>query len=502
MVRKILSSILVHTIVIFLYTGCKRYTPTTQTPELIVVIVIDQLNYSHLEKIVPSLDGGLRLLFDKGLVFSNFFHDHAITNTAPGHASISTGFYPAQHGIIDNYFYDYKRGKTVTSTTSYSGYDTASNLLKPTIGDLLKSRCKKCKVVSISPKTRAAIMLGGRKADLVAWYSRKKGYFTTNKSYRYRKLLKEVKAEKFFTSIWHISHFKNDLRTIDSHYHPETGNDHTNSRFISLYPGREFYSQLYNTALLDRLTLEAIEKVFKNHNLGQDSYPDILLVSLSSLDTVGHKYGPFTPEWLATVEELDSIIARIIETVQKNVKSFLFLLTSDHGVAELPYNKNGFRRIAPNTIVCLRKAATQYSDLFVSELNVSKEASLEDIRSLKNDLEKCEDVEKVWTVLDLNDNSEFGTLFRNSYYKLRSPSFVIQFEKGTVPVIEIATTHGSFYEYDRHVPLVVWTTGKTAQKVTARYASVDIAPTIAAILGLKNSKFAGKPISEVIEWLH
>jgi len=153
------------------------------TPRLILLIVVDQMRADYLERFRPLFTGGLARLLEEGVVLTDAHHFHAATETAPGHATLSTGVFPSRHGIIANGWFDRESGRDAYCCGDPDHGVSPRNLLAPGLGDLLKQTWPEARVYSASAKDRAAILMGGHEADGAWWYSRSNGDFVTSTWY-------------------------------------------------------------------------------------------------------------------------------------------------------------------------------------------------------------------------------------------------------------------------------------------------------------------------------
>jgi hypothetical protein len=164
--------------------ACRRPEPEpTGGPRLVLFLVVDQLAYDELERLQPRLTGGLARLLDEGVSFAAAEHRHALTNTAPGHATLATGLDPRHHGIVNNGWFDRRAGQRVYSAADEKGEPSPARLLAPTLGGWLKAVSRRSKVFAASGKDRAALLTAGREADGAFWYERDSGRFVGSAYY-------------------------------------------------------------------------------------------------------------------------------------------------------------------------------------------------------------------------------------------------------------------------------------------------------------------------------
>ena len=278
----------------------------------------------------------------------------------------------------------------------------------------------------------------------------------------------------------------------------------------------------FGNSILKDLAIE----IFKNEKLGQRENTDILTVSFSSTDYVGHQYGPHAAEIKDTYLRLDKDIEEILKMIDKKVgfKNSIIFITADHGVVSEP--KELLRRNIPagyfdemimkkevsdylNTIYGSGDWIKNYSNnhLFLNhDLIEEKNINMQEIqRKCAKFFLKYKWVKNTYTAIQLNENeyqNSFHSLVQRGYNQKRSGDVVVSLQTGWLKVYwrKGGTTHGSCFSYDTHVPLIFWggdiPQGQTDRKVNIR----DIAPTISNILGISYPNgCTGNPLSEITE---
>jgi len=337
---------------------CTQKTAGTedQRPRLAVVIVVDQMRADYLTRFASLYTGGLARLARSGTVFTNAYHNHAATETAVGHATISTGCYPARHGIVGNSWYDQELRKPVTAVgdsgcpvVGGSGKGGASphNLLRTTVGDWLKTFSPQSKVYSVALKDRSAILMGGRHPNGAYWYDRTTGDYVTSTYYE-DTLSSTVRAfddqrliDSFRTQGWRhlLPDTAYSLSHADSFVAESDGNHITFPHlFDSSVQPKEYYAAFYSTPFADQLTLKLAEKIANEFQLGRDSIPDLLWISCSAADAIGHIYGPDSQEaqdyYLRLDRYLDTFFTALDSAIGPDM--YVVVLTADHGAMTMP----------------------------------------------------------------------------------------------------------------------------------------------------------------------
>jgi len=332
-------------------------------PRLVVLCAVDQLARWVLDEALPFCgDGGFKRLQREGVTFANCAYLHGCTETGPGHATLGTGAPACAHGIAHNEWFDSATGKPLYCVSEPvpalpefpEGKDRGPGLLLvPTLGDLLKEHAAAAKVVSVSVKDRAAILMGGARADAVVWFEVATGRFVTNTRWG-RKApawLLAFDAGKPADALfgWNWDRCAPDAAydglVDDQHFempHPSSG---ARTLPVALTgkkgnetPGGPFYFELFLSPLGNVLTLQAAEAAVAGEQLGRDDVPDLLCVSFSATDLVGHMFGPESVEARDTVLRFDALLAQLLEFLDRDVGAgrYAFLLSADHGVGHTP----------------------------------------------------------------------------------------------------------------------------------------------------------------------
>jgi hypothetical protein len=349
-------------------------------PRLVVMVVVDQLVPEQLRRLAPHLEGGFGRFLQQGTVFWSATVDYANTETGPGHATIATGRYPKNHGIVANQYVDRERKQLVYCVGDASahpltgaGSDAATasvspaNLRGDALGDLLEAATPASMTVAIAGKDRSAVLLGGRKPDVAVWWDMRAGGFAT--STYYGEKLPEL------VGVWNAAWQE---RALGWEWTPELPGDPAaygtapddrpgeSARFGRTLPRRlpEDPAQLavavFATPLVDYFTLELAALAVDTLHLGRDDAVDFLGISLSGCDVVGHANGPDSVEvtdlLLRDDKELGRLFARLDELV--GAGRWVACLSSDHGVLDLPEALRargvGARRVPGSELQALR----------------------------------------------------------------------------------------------------------------------------------------------------
>jgi len=504
----------------WLSAGCARRAaepPPLKSPRLMLFLVVDQMRYDYVERMDPLFSGGLRRLLDEGISFTEAHHDHAVTNTAPGHATLATGRHPARSGIVGNYWIDREAEEWVYCVED-PHYGTApTNLLAPTLADWLRDRYPTARTFAVSGKDRGAVLVAGWHADGAFWYDRETGAIITSSYYREPEWLADFNDEDFpaqwFGRLWEPlpvdeeAARRADIEDLDEGPFGREFPHHVGGAGLS--PGEGFYGSFYSTPFLDRYVAHFARRLIEEESLGQDEIPDFLSVSFSALDTVGHDYGPNSPEVLDVLLRLDRVVGDLLDFVDRRVglENVLVSLTSDHGVVPLPELRRlrGLpgRRYDSRDVQCVQRAGRellgelgfdpwieQSTTLDVPEVEAEGREPAEVLREADRLLSRCPEVREVWTAEELSAlpaDEELGEVkrrYRNSFHPERSPHLYVQLDEYGLGLLGWMTTHGSVYHYDRRVPLVIRRPDGGFGRVVEPVRTVDLAPTLAQLLGV------------------
>jgi predicted AlkP superfamily pyrophosphatase or phosphodiesterase len=240
--------------------------------------------------------------------------------------------------------------------------------------------------------------------------------------------------------------------------------------------------------------------LIEQEGLGEDAFPDLLAVSFSALDYIGHSYGPNSPEALDTVLRLDRVIGDLLDRLDERLglENVVISLSSDHGVAEIPEYAGG-RRFWVEERSCLQRASRALDSRFgsadwlewdlVFDRKVLADMSIDLAKAegvLAEAIEACPGIEQVWTAAELSAgevDDQHGQLYARSFHAGRSEDLMIQVVPGSIKA-NIETSHGTPYDYDRRVPWLLRLPSAAPHQVDEPVFTVDVAPTIAEILGV------------------
>ena len=308
-----------------LFAGCRSQQPEDspatagatngEAPGLILVLVVDQLRADYLERYGHLFSGGFAHLERAGIRFSEAHHRHAVTHTAPGHATLATGTHPRHHGVVANWWVG-KGDRHMTAAVDDDQHDESPlRLLMPTLGDWLRRQTPLSKVYGISRKDRAAIFMSGPTANGAYWYDEETGELTTSSYWGdevpdwVREFNERRQIDDYFGRLWEPLPIAEEdlaelgLETVDMG--PlQNPFPHVAGRAL-LAPDEGFYDSLIDSPWLDEHLLRFARHTIEANELGRDASPDLLAVSLSALDSTGHSWGPDSREVLDHLLRLD-----------------------------------------------------------------------------------------------------------------------------------------------------------------------------------------------------
>ncbi len=482
----------------------------TGKPKLIVMIVVDQFRYDYLTRFRPAYKGGLEELLTKGAVFTNAQYIHYPTVTAVGHSTVLTGATPSLSGIIGNEWYDRDMKATVSSVSDpkekllgASGpASSPKRLLVSTLGDEMRTVDDKVKVIGISLKDRAAIMPSGHMANGAYWFDNKTGNF--------------VSSTFYFPGL------------------PGWVNDFNNSRLADKFAGQMWMGKTFAAAgevLNESLAaspwgnelIEAFaEKAVESEKLGQRGLTDLLTVSFSSNDYVGHAMGPDDPQVKDMAIRTDLLLRKFFAALNKSVgmKDVLIAFTADHGVAPLPelsqQRKMGGGRFPPKAIENGIQAALEakygpgnwvsasYETAVYLNLDLIREKKLDRAEVDAVAVEGARKIPHVFRAFSREqimngtlDDDRVWLRVKNGFYPARGEDIAVIQEPYWLFGAK-GTSHGTPFDYDTHVPMIFMGPGIKAGKYYAAVAVNDIAPTLATMMEVEiPSGSVGKVLAEI-----
>lgn len=492
-------------------------------PRLIVAISVDQYSADLFAQYRQHYTQGIGRLLT-GAVFPSGFQSHAATETCPGHSTLLTGVHPARTGIVANNWFDPKLGREVycaedeTNPRSSADKPVVSNrhLLAPTLGDLLKKKNPASLNVAVSAKDRAVVMMSGHTADAAYWIEGK-GFAT----YADRKLSAAAKAENAVLAST-IGAGAPALPMPDwcagvDHALPLGGFSIGTYRFpLAAGDAKGFV----NSPRVDEATTDMAVRLLDEMPLGRDAVPDVLSVSYSATDKVGHAFGTEGVEMCIQMNVVDHAIGRLLQALDARGLDYVVVLSADHGGIDAPERLRldgvpDAARLDPSlTAKALSESVSKATGLTVAsgslihgaggsgDIWIDGELKGEDrekaIAELVRELRANPQVSGVYTAQELaavkipSGHPQDWTQIERvaaSFNPAHAGDVLMMTRRavvpGTAPRPGYTATHGSPWDYDRRVPILFWRKGMTGFEQPQPVETVDIAPTLAALVGLE-----------------
>jgi predicted AlkP superfamily pyrophosphatase or phosphodiesterase len=503
-------------------------------PRLVVVIVIDQFRGDYLERYRNQFtDAGFRLFLDRGAYFSNCHYNYANTRTAPGHSTLFTGAYSNGHGIAANEWWDQKKKRMVTSVeddatklVGVTGDKTGAsprNLMADTLGDELKLATQgKARVFGVSLKDRASVLPAGFAGDAAYWIEPKTGEWVTSTYYRndlpkWVQDFNSTRTAKYWDREW-----KDEQGTVLRSTTRRQGNGNAKDNREKSEAG--FYQVVGSTPFGNEYEFEFAKELMTHENVGRGPATDLLSISLSPNDILGHQVGPDSPEMQQMALDLDQEIADFISFVGRQIglANVWIALSADHGISSLPDAVKKLRIPAAN--VEGAKLEEQLNSAITAKFSTGHAASYvkldyplawldqeafgavhvreRDAEVAVGEAMKQAGLRDYYTKSQLAlgevPNTAIGRKYLNSYSPAGS-----WFVMGVPDIYTVGpgkgTDHTSPYNYDTHVPLAFY--GSPFQPGTYRTNAepIDLAATLASLLGINApSHSVGRVLTEAL----
>ena len=512
---------------------------TKPDPKLVVVISVDQFSANLYAQHRPEFVGGLATL-SQGIVYPNGYQSHAFTETCPGHSTLLTGKHPNKTGISANDWYDRATGKTVyclADPTVALADDpkgravSPANMIATTYGDWLKAVSPTSRVFGVSGKDRGAITMSGHKADGQFWYQPGFGFTTwvaPGQTAQDRlkpvaafnaKLSADLKAHPF---TWdYAKPSAKRCKALEADY--QTGGRQWRAALPIPPATSEADKQrdLYASPYTDQVTLELAQRLRETYGLGDGPQVDLLTISLSATDFIGHRYGTRGPEMCDQIARLDERLGVFLKSLDKVKGGVLVVLAADHGGADFAERLHGegygFDRVIGKPWIAKLNAQLR-SDLALTWDPLIADGGIDQIYVVGPDRKTPSLADRARitaaalalinrdpVVAQAFDSNAIFTMeaapadaspeelsvaerVRRSAYPGRVGDILIAFKPDRVPSTPGATyvsTHGSPWDYDRRVPILFWWKGAAPHERVLPLDTVDIAPTLAAATRLK-----------------
>lgn len=494
---------------------------------LVVYVMVDQFRYDYLTRFESAYTAGLRRLLRDGAVFTNAYLEHYPTVTAAGHATLGTGAMLSTSGIIGNDWYDRATGGQVTSVSDpkvqllggASAKDGASphRLLVSALSDEIKMWSEAAgrtpsKVIGMSLKDRSAILPVGRGADAAYWFDTANGAFVSSTFYQ--------PALPAWVAQFNASHPGASYATKSW----PAWQGPTPAPALPAATDKTLYAALYSSPFGNDLLLRFAEAALAAERLGQRDTLDVLSVSFSSNDAVGHAFGPDSPEVRAISIDTDRVLGQLLATIDKTVglDRTLLVLSADHGVAPLPERlaerhmpggrMTGEALFGPMRAALVAKygagewlLSTAGSSPYLNyALMAERKVDPAEARTVAaKAVAGLPEVARVFTRDQLLEGrmpqDKFSQRVARSFNAQRSGDLEIVLQPFWMRAAK-GTTHGTPYDYDAHLPLIFMGPGIRAGRYHQAAALNDVSPTLAAMLRVTPpSGSAGRVLDEMLD---
>jgi predicted AlkP superfamily pyrophosphatase or phosphodiesterase len=532
-----------------------------EPPKLVVLVVFDQMrgDYPQHWEALYDQDGFGRLLHE-GAWFQNCHYPYAYTLTAPGHTSLATGCPPRKHGIIANEWYDRNLRQVVgaVATSRYrevaflgqpsrSGSASPERRQEPSVGDSLKTAKPRAKVVSLSIKDRSAILLAALRATACYWFSTQLGLFVTSTFYRdtphdwVEEFNRQRPADRYFGKDWtklrpdldYVAYSgPDDVACEGTGYmqgrtfpHPTTGGIRK--------PGPDYYYAMLNSPFGNELLLDLAKRAIDAERLGQRDTCDLLCLSFSSNDLIGHCWGPDSQEVFDMTLRSDLIIKELLAHLDAKVgmDRYVLVVSADHGVGPIPevavQQGKTAGRVAPNlftgeALAFLQKSfgkgkkALPWIDAFKAGYIYLNQAVLKEMKLPAAQVEQtladwltrqpgiCAAYPRSRLLGGPFAGDPIGESVRLSFHPdcsgdvavVEQPYHMISGPITSPQYNSYRATHGTPHPYDTHVPLLVYGCGIRPGRHTERITPLSAAAIIARALGVPPPHGAEYPVPE------
>jgi predicted AlkP superfamily pyrophosphatase or phosphodiesterase len=532
---------------------------TRQDIRLVLQITVDGLRADLINRYENGFgNGGFRYLMQQGVVYTNAHYQYANTETIVGHTTLATGTFPSQHGMVGNVWFDREAGElayniedpdrpiiaTRKNESKGEQVDPAQKksrtqgrspavILAPTFADGLAAYYGgRSKIFGVSGKDRSAVSMAGH-AGKAFWYSTNTGDFVTSTYYydAYPDWVSQWNAQRqaqgYSGESWSLL---NDAATYLLSAQDDRSYEADLRGYGRVFPhpfgpadDKLFYTRILVSPIGDKLLLDFSKTLITHEHLGRDEIPDYLSISFSSVDAVNHFFGPSSLENEDVIVQLDRTLADLIKFIDKTVglKHTLIVFAADHGMSDMPeyMTELGYKagRLDPDEIVATSNKVGQHFGvdeivrffyrpyIYLNDEKIAA-AKLDRMKLEHAIADALTDLDGIALAvassrLTAQQTNPLLEQVRNNNHVSRSGDiYIIQepywflFDKGPVTAM-----HGSPWRYDTHVPIIFFGPAIQPKMVCRRVHPVDVAPTIAAVLGMTPPGAAvGSPLEEVL----
>ena len=488
-------------------------SPSRPRPRLVVFLTVDQMRPDYFDRWTRQLTGGLGRLSKQGAFFTNAYQDHGVTETAPGHSVTMSGRFPRSTGILRN-----SAGVEDQQAPLLTSRDAGASPFRfrgSTLIDWMRVDDARSRALSISRKDRGAILPLGRAKQSVFWYATSIGEFTTSRYYAdtLPTWIRRVNARRIPQRLagrsWTLLLPAREYAEPDDVKQESAGKNFTFPHVLStdtVHAGAE----LTATPMMDKLTLDAALEGMQALALGRGPQTDLLAISLSATDYVGHRYGPDSREQHDNIVRLDRALGAFIDSLYRlrDSSTIVFALTADHGVTpypELEARRTGRAPLPPYDLAppvkalrsSLRRAGvdSRAVSLDGAMVIVDREAFARAranpdpiLARFADALRRRPGIARVDRLRDLTSRDTVRDDVSRRWLHMIPPDARVELivipVEGAYPKRAEVAEHGSPYDDDAHVPLIFYGPGFRAGRYAERALVADAAPTLAHLLGV------------------
>jgi predicted AlkP superfamily pyrophosphatase or phosphodiesterase len=526
-------------LIVAIAAGLRASTAAPATPPaLVVLIVVDQMRADYVDHFTGAWNGGFKRMVTQGAWFTRAAYPYQTTLTCAGHATISTGAFPHTHGVFQNAWWDREQRRMMTCTQdpnavdigygiATTGGDSAYRLQVPTFTDLMRTG-RKSRVVAVSLKARSAIMLAGHGGDAVAWLTDALDGWETSKVYS-ETPVPEVKAFIDANPITaDLGKTWERARPASSYTGPDDGvGEAPPAGWTTEFPHRIgssgqidklFFAQWelspFANAYLGRFAAALVESM----QLGARGTTDVLAVSFSSPDLVGHSFGPRSHEIQDIYARLDTTLGTLFDALDAKVGKdrWVAALTADHGVTPIPeqlaaegkdagrINVNAMYTAIEEALHGAFTAGRHVSVISTNDIYFEPgvydkiRGSRELTAKVLGAIERQPGVHRVFLGEEIRDGAKSKDAEVRaaalSYFQGRSGDIVYAIKPGWM-ISSAGTTHGSATPDDQRVPILFLGAGIKPGKYDEASTPADVTPTLASMVGLSMPRAEGHPLS-------
>jgi hypothetical protein len=496
------------------------------TPTLVVQITVDQLRPDYLDRYRSQFTGGLARLLKNGAFFTNAYHDHATTETAPGHATLWSGRYPSHTGVVLNDI-----GVADPQSPLLFGRGGGASPYRfrgSALFDWIRARDQFSRAFSVSRKDRGAILPLGRAKQQVYWYALD-GRFTTSRYYAdtlptwVAQFNSRLGAAKYLGAKWETLLPAAQYPEKDSVVVEAQGKDFMFPHQLDSDP-RVGYNTLPDFPWMDDYTVDFALAGVTALDLGKGPSTDVLAVSLSTTDAIGHKYGPDSRELHDQILRVDRALGRLIDSLYqlRDSSSIVFALGADHGVTNFPEltfpgtnpdrgrvdtrpvidaARSGLAaRGVEGDALLLQAGIVSLDRRRLAAKGVNADSVITALRTALLALPGMLRVDRVSTLAaDAKRGNKFARRWLHAIPPDLGAVLTVTFKEGYYWYTTRYATHGSPHDLDAHIPMLFMGSSFTAGRFAQPVRSVDIAPTLAAVLGVDPIEpVDGRVLTEII----